>query len=155
MLMGYKPAMMVLLAIVLTSAWTATARMQSSSVELRGAWTVTQALDGTGKSVGDASRPSLFIFTARHYSVFNVHGDRPHYRRGQATPEQKVATFDAFSANGGTYQANGNKMTMVRTVAKNLHVEGTRSEVEYRIAGKVLTLIYPQGEGSFVLTRVE
>ena len=154
--MNYKPALLVvLLAVLLTPAWTAKARMQSSAIELRGAWTITQVLDGSGKNVGDALLPSLFIFTERHYSLFNVHGKRPHYRRGQATPEQKVATFDAFSANGGTYEVKGHKLTMVRTVAKNLHVEGTRQEVEYRIAGKVLTLIFPEGEGSYVLTRVD
>lgn len=150
--MSYKQlAVMVLVAFSTAIASASVDELQAGGGSLRGVWKVTHAT-AAGKRT-DWSRPSLIIFTQRHYSLFIVLGDRPPYE--QPTPQQKVATFDALSTNGGTYEVKGNKLTLMRTVAKNLYAEGSSQTVEYRIEGNTLTLLYPDTGGSHTLTRLE
>ena len=145
-------AVMVLVALSTATASASVDELQAGGGSLRGVWKVTHVTDAGKKT--DWPRPSLIIFTERHYSLFIVHGDRPRYEQ-QLTPQQKVATFDALSTNGGTYEVKGNKLTMMRTVAKNLFAEGSSQTVEYRIEGNTLTLLYPDTGGSHTLTRLE
>ena len=155
--MSYKQmAVMVLVALSTATASASVDELQAGGGSLRGVWKVTHATDAAGKTI-DWSRPSLIIFTERHYSLFIVGGDRPRYgpQQQQPTPQQKVATFDAISTNGGTYEVKGNKLTLMRTVAKNQFAEGSSQTVEYRIEGNTLTLLYPDTGGSHTLTRLE
>jgi hypothetical protein len=147
-------AVMVLVALSAATASASVEELQAGGGSLRGVWKVTHATDAAGKTI-DWSRPSLIIFTERHYSLFIVGGDRPRYEQQQPTPQQKAATLDAISTNGGTYEVKGNKLTMMRTVAKNLFAEGSSQTVEYRIEGNTLELLYPDTGGSHTLTRLE
>lgn len=112
---------------------------------LEGEWRIEEVTIVGGANEGTYSnpQPSLFIFTGRHYSTLLIPGDSPRQQfPDQTTDEEKLAAFDNFIANAGTYQVTGSTLTVQPFVAKvpNAMV-GDGFAYEYSLDGNSLTLV--------------
>jgi hypothetical protein len=103
----FLSAMLVTLALAAPSV-----RAEQTPNALKGVWKVVQDGDNT------SPLPSLYIFTDKHYTIIRVLRPRPYYEDGTASDAEKLATFESFAANGGTYQVQGNRATIRPFVAK-------------------------------------
>ena len=139
---------------------------------LEGAWKAVETSITTPDSswTVPASQPSLYIFAGQHYSMMFVlgaeprqlfTGDAPIVGSLEPTDAEKVAAFDSFVANSGTYEVSGSKLTTRPMVAKNPNfMSGGSVTHTYRIDGNNLwlTVTYPWNEGTeynIKLTRLE
>ena len=77
---------------------------------LQGAW---QVMDASGKSAG------LYIFTATHYSMMVASTERPDIADlSKATADEVRALYAPMTGNAGTYEIDGNAVTIRPIVAK-------------------------------------
>jgi hypothetical protein len=130
------------------------AQLKAVDSPLKGAWRVSELLEGPG-APNASPFPSMWVFTDRHYSAMAVIGPRPKFAPGKATDAEKIATYDAFAGNSGTYEVNGNIVTLHALVGKNEYIVGTSQRAEFKqIDGN--TLIWTSGPGAVVkFTRLE
>jgi hypothetical protein len=135
----------VVAAVALTFvAVPGTATAQEQSIE--GAWRVTH-WDGPEESF--AAQPGLMIFTSTHYAIMYVGGSeaRGGYD-GEAgmTDEERTHAYNTFTANAGRYTRDGDKLTTMAYVSKDMNYMGAfpDNQVEFTIhfAGDVLHLAY-------------
>jgi hypothetical protein len=114
---------MAMLTTVFTAAQTAS---------LKGAWRVVEVTGADGKA-NAKPEPGLYIFTDRHYSIIRVTAARTAYPE-KPTDKDKVAAFDPFIANSGTYQVTGTQLMTQPMVAKNPNAmagKGFASELRF------------------------
>jgi len=111
---------------------------QAPSDSLKGAWLLSELVTGPG-SPSTSPLPSLTLFTDRHYSSMAVIGARPKFAPGQATDADKLATYDAFAGHSGSYEVNGNTVTLHPMVSKNEYMMGTTPRAEFKVEGNTLT----------------
>lgn len=143
-----------LVAVVLSiPAW-------AQTPTLKGAWRVTSVTSADGK-VNSSPEPGLYIFTDRHYSIQYVNAPRP-AAAGQSSPDKdRLAAYDAFTANTGTYELKGSALMTKAIVAKNPSVmsgPGGQSTVKFEGPSVLyITSPGPDGKGSTVrrLQRLE
>ena len=67
-------------------------------------------------------QPSLYIFAKAHYSIMYVQDTKPRAQfaeQGNSTDEEKLAAYNSFVANSGTYDVKGSMLTIRPIVAKN------------------------------------
>lgn len=160
----------VIVAILLVGAAALTRAQATPS--LQGVWRVTDiVVTGANAATNKSPQPSLYIFTKQHYSIMTVNGAAARKNFGapkdplKLTDAEKIARFeswDAFTANSGTFQVSGSTLTTRPLVAKNPGVmAGPPATREFRIQGNTLTLIQksaagqPVSETRTTLTRVE
>jgi hypothetical protein len=115
-----KPAAFLLALIAANGA----ALAQSSPNPLRGAWqSIEIVTPGPGGSTTVTTQPSLYIFTAKHYSIAAVTSNEPRPQLPadvrQATAAELLATWFPYTSNSGTYEVSGDTLTMRPLVAKN------------------------------------
>ena len=140
-------------ALLLFAAFTASAQARNPLV---GVWTVA---DGTTLPSGSLREnpKGMLIFTGQHFSWIIFFGNRPDYTSpNEVTDRQKVAVFDTFGANAGTYTVSGSAVTLHLQAAKHpyMHAAGYTEEWNFRIEGGTLTMTNARG-GVRKLTRVE
>jgi hypothetical protein len=105
--------------------------------------------DSLPKGTHTNLRPSLLIFTDKHYSMIADAATKPRPTAeslkvaGKPTPEELVAMWGPFAANAGTYELSGNTLTRHTIVAKNPSVQGEKYFVRYTITldGNNLTMV--------------
>lgn len=119
---------------------------------LEGAWEMAEFhLTGPDTSFTiTAPQPSLYVFLERHYSLMHVPGDQPRALFGGPEPTlgsvaptdaEKVAAYDSFIGNAGTYEGNGGRLTLRPIVAKNPNLmAGGTLTYGYYFEGEVLWL---------------
>ena len=82
---------------------------------LEGVWRVTEIVV-TGAETGTIAspQPSQVIFTKTHYSMMYVPGNKPRSlsKAENATDAEKLAAYDSFVANTGTYEVAGATLTI-------------------------------------------
>jgi Lipocalin-like domain len=146
----HSAAAMVLL---LLAALAASAQARNPLV---GTWAVAEGTTLPSGAVRE--NPSgMMIFTGRHFSWIIFFGKRPNYTSpAEATDAQKVAVFETFGANAGTYTGSGSAVTLHYTAAKHpyMHAPGYTEVWNFKLDGKTLTMTSKQG-GVRKLTRVE
>ena len=116
-----------------------------SNAALEGAWrTVEVAVAG---APGRTYRPlsTLAIFHGRHYSRVEVHAEQPLTPLADpsnASADQLRAAWGPFVGEAGTFEVNGNELTMQATVSKNpsAMIKGAVSVYTFRRDGNTLTL---------------
>ena len=143
-------AVMVLL---LLAALTASAQARNPLV---GVWTVAEGTTLPSGSVRENPK-GMLIFSGRHFSWIIFFGKRPDYRSpAEATDPQKVAVFETFGANAGTYTVSGSTVTLHLEAAKHpyMHAPGYTEEWNFKTDGNTLTMTNARG-GVRKLTRVE
>ena len=132
--------------IAVASVWNSnqagTVQAQSA---LEGEWQIEEVTIVGGDNEGTYSnpQPSLFIFTGRHYSTLLIPGDSPRQQfPEQTTDEERLAAFDNFIANAGTYQVTGSTLTVQPFVAKVPNaMAGEGFAYEYSLNGNSLILV--------------
>lgn len=162
----------LLVTLVLFAPIIASAQTKSPSIE--GVWQVTSFVAvGTDPATISKPLPSLVIFTKGHYTWLSVNGTTPRPTFGaprdprKLTDAEKIARYEQwnpFTAQGGTYQVNGNTLTRRPTVAKNEAVMAANRAAlvqQFKIEGNKLMLIEksapgePPNESTTTLMRVE
>ncbi|HXA66336.1 MAG TPA: hypothetical protein VNV82_14350 [Bryobacteraceae bacterium] len=117
-----------LLATVVTVCVTLTLFAQSRRVSqstIQGVWKVVEVTTtGQSASTNTEPQPSLYIFTARHYSRMRINGDKPRPKlptdMAKATSTELLAVYgDSLIAQTGTYELAGENITSRAIVAKN------------------------------------
>ncbi len=144
---------------------------------LEGAWKVTEvSFESPDTSWTDADpQPSLYIFAKQDYSIMHVpsgpdgssqprelfSGDEPIVGSSEPTDAEKLAAYDSFIANSGTYEVSGSTLTTRPIVAKNPNfMSGGSLTYTYEIEGDTLRLTLtlpwaPENETRYTLVRLE
>src|SRR5512146_1212237 len=111
----------VSIILLLVSAFAA-AQNKGKKSSIEGVWKIVEVGQTGGGSVSTNPnpQPSLLIITRGYYMLMFVPGDKPRtmYQAVKPTDAEKLAAFDSFLANGGTYELSGNTMTIHPTVAR-------------------------------------
>ncbi len=87
---------------------------------LVGVWKVAEIVSPQGEK-NPNPQPTIYIFTARHYSHVSVTSTkpRPNYTGPNVTDAQRLEMWQPFSATAGTYEVRGDALTIRPLVAKN------------------------------------
>ncbi len=117
---------------------------------LVGAWLIVETTRTTADSawVNEDPQPGLYVFTDRHFSIMLIPGDSV---RGNlfpsAPPEQRLAAFEDFIADAGSYVATDTLLTMRNLIAKIPDVmnSGAGGPYRYWLEGDTLTLSFSAG----------
>jgi hypothetical protein len=112
--------------------------------KLEGVWHITEIefLDGS-KPANMAPLPSLVIFTPHHYSMVWLPGaeaPRAFAERWHPTDIEKIARYDAFIVNTGTYEVLDTILTMHPIVARVPEFMGGRFIHSYTLSANRLQL---------------
>jgi hypothetical protein len=133
------------LIIAMVAGRSAAPSAAESNAALQGAWrTVEVVVPG---AAGRTYKPlsTLAIFHGRHYSRVEVHAEQPVpplADPSSASADQLRAAWGPFVGEAGTFEVNGNEITMQATVAKNpsAMTKGAVSVYTFRREGNTLTL---------------
>lgn len=122
----------------------------SPATRLVGAWRIVEATRVTPDSswTNHDPQPGLYIFTDRHFSIMLIPGDSVRQDiLPDATPGQRLAAFDDFIADAGTYEATDTLLTMRNMIAKipDVMSSGAGGPYRYWISGDTLTLRFSAG----------
>jgi len=127
----------------------------ASQPTLQGVWRVTEVTT-TGKDASNnkSPQPSLYIYTAKHYSYVRINGtkarpDLPQDQVAKATAAQLLAVWgpSGFSAQAGTYELAGGKLTTRAIAARGTGpmASGAFATASYKLDGKTLTITQERG----------
>lgn len=161
----------LLCALLLTSV---IASGQQKATPLTGAWQVTK-VQGRGPDAHSVSdpQPGLYLFTGKYFSVEMVMGNAPRPIHPTSTevakaPAQDIlAVYGPLVANSGTYEVDGDTLTLHPTVSKNPELMGGRVTYSFKVEGNTLTMTMvkmtmgadvpppPLPPATWTLTRVE
>ena len=156
---------------------TAVSAQSSTRKPIEGVWRVTE-VDVTGADASSVAnpQPGLIIFTRKYYSVMRVPGNQPRslFKGEDPTNEEKIAAYDSFVANSGTYEVAGATLTLHPMVARSpnfmaggvvknqFQIEGTtlwliqkNTDISVRIGDRIAPSSGPASETRVKLTRVE
>ena len=139
---------------------------------LVGAWLVTEMTTTSPDSSFSIShpQPGLYLFTEHHYSMMYVPsdqarpldaGDVPMLGTLDPTDAEKIASWDTFIANSGSYEAVESTLTTRPIVAKvaNLMAAGEPLTMSYEVSGDTLVVTFappwtPETETRTTLVRL-
>ena len=144
----------------------------ASQPTLQGVWRVTEVTTtGPNASTNKSPQPSLYIYTAKYYSLIRVNGTtaRPDLPEDptKATAAQLLANWgpSGFAAQAGTYELAGGKLTTRALVARGTRpmAAGAFSTSSYKLDGNTLTITQERGFNgkpvenptTWKLTRIE
>ena len=121
----------------------------ASQETIQGVWRITEVTTtGPNASENSSPQPSLYIFTARHYSLIRVNGttarpDLPQGQQATATAAQLLAVWAPLTAQSGTYEVAAGKLTTRPVVAKNTFTMAPDvfTTSSYKLDGATLTII--------------
>jgi hypothetical protein len=113
---------------------------------VQGVWRVVET--SGGRSGGTKTpQPGLIIFTAKHYAILRDTAQKPRPRPkdiASPTAAEALAAYQAFMAQGGTYEVKGNDTLELRpSVAKNPPESGKYTNVAtytFKLDGSNLSL---------------
>lgn len=113
----------------------------TSAAPLEGAWVVTSLQSSEGEAI-DPAGPGQFIFLDGRYSAVYTVGVTERRKSEKAfdpTEEEMVEQYDTIIVNSGTYQVEGNELTLRPLVAKSPEYIGGSSTMEFTVDGDTLT----------------
>lgn len=128
------------LAAAVLTACEAAESSGSSDSPLEGAWSVV-SISSAGQDV--MVQPSVILFGDRHYSMMRVTGNQPRTLSAtdSVTDAEKIAAYDTFVANSGTYEVMDSTITIHPTVARSPNfMAGGSDKYTYRVSGDSLWL---------------
>jgi hypothetical protein len=111
---------------------------------LEGAWSIV-SIRVTGPDSADNTmvQPSVFLFGDRHYSMMRVTGSRARTlaAKDSVTDAEKLAAYDSFVANSGTYEVADSTLTIHPIVARSPNfMSGGSDKYVFRVSGDTLWL---------------
>jgi hypothetical protein len=149
----------------------------STKKPIEGVWRVTEiVVTGEDASNVPNPQPGLIIFTQKHYSVMWVPGNQPRslFIGQNPTNDEKIAAYDSFVANSGSYEVAEGILTLHPMVARSpnfmaggvsknqLRIEGTtmwltqkNTDLSLRTGDRVAPSSGPASETRLKLSRVE
>jgi len=113
----------------------------TSASPLEGAWVVTSLQSSDGTAI-DPAGPGQFIFLDGRYSAVYTVGVTERRKSEKAfdpTEEEMVEQHETIIVNSGTYQVEGNELTLRPLVAKSPEFIGGSSIMEFSVNGDTLT----------------
>jgi hypothetical protein len=145
----------------------------ASAVE--GAWRVAEVATSGPTAYTLTDPPSVFIFTKTHYAMMRATGTqaRPSFRAVTPSNDEKVAAYESFIANAGTYELAGSTLSTRPIVAKHpnfmsgldtyemkrdgdtLWLTGNIANLRYLFDGKLVSNPNPPAETRMRLVRIE
>ena len=132
----------IALAALAVTLLTACERKESSESPVEGAWSVA-SIHVTGPDSADTTvQPSLYLFGDKHYSMFRVTGNQPRALAAtdSATDAEKLAAYNSFIANTGTYEVADSTLTTHPIVARSPNFMGGSDIYHFRVSGDTLWL---------------
>ena len=134
---------------------TAAEQAGTSSGPLEGVWREAEiVITGREASTTQNPQPSLYMFTPTHYAMMGTLGDRPRalYKTLNPTNEEKIAAFDSFWGNSGTYEVTGDVLTIRPVIARmpNFMADGFE-KYQFRVDGDTLWLTFKSTDGHYRL----
>ena len=143
--------------------------VQSAAAQgkLEGVWKVTEvSMSGPDAFKETNPQPSLFVFTKKHFSTSSITADKPRpvQPTDKATDAQKLAAWEGFDAEAGTYEIKGTNLIMQGVVAKDPEdmQPGKPHIYDFKIEGNTLSLTVKVNQDgplpnpmNFKLVRVE
>jgi hypothetical protein len=139
-------------------------RGQPPSVALPGAWRIvrTSLTTSDQPSFVDYSQPGLLLFTARHYSLTYVEGNKTRQMfqdPARPTEAEKLDAFDTFVGHSGTYSVADSLIAMQIEISKSPNLMGTElrntfARFAYEIVGDTLRLTRRNPRGAFTMQLV-
>ncbi len=139
--------LVVALAIIVVLAATTSCHkaQQPAKHPIEGAWKIVEIrnVGPEGVAVNPAPQPSLYVFTAGHYSMMWIPGREP--RQGSAktwfpTYDEKVKDFETVIMNSGTYELTDTTVTIHPLIAKTPEYVGGKGVFVYGIVADTLWL---------------
>lgn len=153
-------------SLFLTAALLTTSVSAQMRSGLQGAWRIVEVTTtGPSASTNTNPRPSLYLFTAKHYSLTREDGTTP-----RTAAESPTSTADElrnilqFSAQAGTYEITGGDLVFRRIAALAVAnmAPGNSLTSSFRIQGGTLWITTKFGQGgpisnptTYKLRRVE
>jgi len=85
-----------------------------------GAWVISRVsvTDPAGTTVNDSPEPGLYIFTERHFSNMLIPGAERAPFSPARTDDERLAAYDNFIADAGTYEYTATTLTARNIIAK-------------------------------------
>ena len=137
------PMALVTLAAVLLTACERGERAEHSESPLEGAWSVASIhVTGPDSAVDATVQPSVFLFGDKYYSMMRVRGNQPRTLAAtdSATDAEKLAAYNSFIANTGTYEIADSTLTTHPIVARSPNFMGGSDKYHFRVSGDTLWL---------------
>jgi hypothetical protein len=129
-------------------------RAEHSESPLEGAWSVVSIQVIGSDSAATTVQPSLFLFGDKHYSMMRVTGNQPRALAAtdSATDAEKLAAYNSFIANTGTYEVADSTLTIHPVVARSPNYMSGGSDIyHFRVSGDTLWL---SNTGKDIRTRI-
>ena len=134
----------IALATLAASLLTACEPADGPEPPLEGAWSVVSiSLTGPDSAANTTVQPSLYLFGDKHYSMMRVTGNQPRTLAAadSATDAEKLAAYDSFVANTGTYEIADSTLTIHPVVARSPnYMSGGSDKYNFRVSGDTLWL---------------
>jgi hypothetical protein len=145
------PMVLAALAAALVSACQ---QPEGAEPPLEGAWSVVSMHVTGPDSAGTTVQPSLFLFGDKHYSMMRVTGNQPRTLAAtdSDTDAEKLAAYNSFIANTGTYEVADSTLTIHPVVARSPNYMSGGSDIyHFRVSGDTLWL---SNTGKDIRTRI-
>ena len=117
---------------------------------LVGAWLITEMTTTTPDSTwtNDNPQPGLYVFTDRHFSLMLIPSSEPRALfPDDPSAEERLAAYDNFVSDAGTYEFTDSVLTMHNIIAKvpNFMNGGAGGPYRYTLKGDSLLLTFSGG----------
>jgi hypothetical protein len=149
---AYRNLQIILLLTGTLAAISCQAREPSATAEeskeatgpLEGVWREAEiVVTGANASTISNPQPSLYIFTPTHYAMLGTLGDKPRqlHKALDATNDEKIAAYNSFWGNAGTYEVTGDMVTIQPVIARMPNfMAGGSQKLQFRLDGDTLWL---------------
>ncbi len=138
------PVALAALAATLLAACERPERAESSESPLEGAWRVVSIqVSGPDSAANTTVQPSVYLFGDKYYSFMRVTGNQPRTlaAKDSVTDAEKLAAYDSFVANAGTYEVADSTLTVHPVVARSPNfMSGGSDKFHFRVSGDTLWL---------------
>jgi lipocalin-like protein len=138
------PIALAALAAALLTACEGAEAPEAPEPPLEGAWSIVSiSVTGPDSAANTVVQPSVFLFGDRHYSMMRVTGSQPRTLAAadSMTDAEKLAAYDSFVANAGTYEVADSTITIHPVVARSPnYMSGGSDKYHFRVSGDTLWL---------------
>jgi hypothetical protein len=104
---------------------------------------VSLRVTGRDSAANTTVQPSVYLFGDRYYSMMRVTGSQPRAlaAKDSFTDAERLAAYDSFIANTGTYEVADSSLTIHPVVARSPNfMAGGSDRYTFRVSGDTLWL---------------
>ena len=132
------------LAALAATTLVACERAEPAKPPHEGAWSIVSIrVTGPDSAATTTVQPSVFLFGDKHYSMMRVTGNQPRTlaAKDSATDAEKLAAYDSFIANAGTYGVADSTLMIHPVVARSPNfMSGGSDKYHFLVSGDTLWL---------------